>query len=480
MISLVAAVASGQNSQLMYYMNLPQNHLLNPALRPTNRVYVGLPVLSGINFNMNNNYLNFSDVFLKGQVKDSIITFLHPDYDAAKFLAKIKDINSMETETSVQMLGAGFSIGKDGYIFFEVNERIQSNLVLPGDLFRLALYGNESFVGRSIDLSSLRAGMTAYHEFGFGYSRNVTEKLRIGIKGKFLAGLATASIENKTFGIKVNDDYSHTLDADLTLNMSGPIRVDPSTQLNIRDLKFLSTDIFNTTDDAMDFFSGWQNPGLGIDIGATYDLTERIILSASVTDLGFIRWKKDLTNLRTDDQFIFSGLSLNDYFSGDKTLSEIGTELLDSLTNTFVLSGTGKPFTTYLPFGISIGGSYNISNQISVGVLSYSRVSGGRIREALTMSANLNISNVLTASIGYTAENHRYDNLGAGLGIRAGVAQFYIVSDRIPLSWNKIKSEESTIFLPANWNTVNFRIGMNLVFGKREKEQKDIPMVYME
>ena len=92
-LAIIIADASAQNSQVLYYMNLPQNHLVNPALRPSNSVYIGLPGLSGINLNVNNNFVNFSDVFLKGQPKDSIITFLHPDYDVDKFLAKIKDKN---------------------------------------------------------------------------------------------------------------------------------------------------------------------------------------------------------------------------------------------------------------------------------------------------------------------------------------------------------------------------------------------------
>ena len=88
-------------------MNLPQNHLVNPALRPSNSVYIGLPVLSGINLNINNNFVNFSDVIMKGQPKDSIISFLHPDYDVDKFIAKIKDKNSLEPETTIQLLGSG-------------------------------------------------------------------------------------------------------------------------------------------------------------------------------------------------------------------------------------------------------------------------------------------------------------------------------------------------------------------------------------
>ncbi len=477
-LAIIIADASGQNSQLMYFMNLPQNHFLNPALRPSNQIYVGLPVISGININVNNNYLNFSDVILKGEVKDSLITFLHPDYDPAKFLAKIKDINSMETETMFQLLGVGFSVGRDGYVFIDVNERAQSNLVLPGDLFRLALYGNEGFVGKTIDLSSLRADIKYYHEFGVGYSRNITDKLRVGVKGKLLMGIASVSVKNKSFGITVNSDYTHTLNADLSVNMSGPVSVNATS--DIRKLVFDTEDPFNSSYDTWNFLSGRKNSGFGLDIGATYDLTERIFLSASVTDLGFIRWKKDITNLKADNQFKFSGLSMTDFFNGDKTLDEIGTDIVDSIANKFVLSNTSQPYTTYLPFGISLSGSYNINKLISVGLLSYSRITGRLLHEALTLSANLNITNAFSASIGYTAENYRYDNLGAGIAFRAGIAQFYLISDRIPMVWNKIYKDNHTVILPANWNTINFRLGMNLVFGNKEKEKKDRPMVLIE
>src|SRR5665647_2099581 len=97
LLAVFFADVSAQNSQVLYHMNLPQNHLLNPALRSSNSVYLGLPGFSGVNINANNNFINFSDVFIKGQT-DSILTFLHPDYDTDKFLKKIKDKNSIEPE----------------------------------------------------------------------------------------------------------------------------------------------------------------------------------------------------------------------------------------------------------------------------------------------------------------------------------------------------------------------------------------------
>jgi hypothetical protein len=479
LLAVECAGVSAQNSQVLYYMNLPQNHLVNPAMRPSNSVYIGLPVLSGINLNINNNFVNFSDVIMKGQPKDSIISFLHPDYNVDKFLAKIKNKNSLETETTIQLLGIGFSVGKDSYIFLDVNERIEGNFVLPGDLFKLALKGNEGFVGSKIDLSSLRADLKYYREFGAGFSRNFTDKLRIGIKGKLLFGMAAASIDNQSLGITVNDDYSHTFDANLAVNMSGPVKVFMDSKHNIDSIVF-DDKRFNTASGRSDFFSGKKNMGLGLDIGATYDLTDRIVLSAAITDLGFIRWKKDVTNLTSKNQFKFSGLNMLDVINGSKTVDEVGQDMLDSLKNAFTVSSTKSPFTTYIPFGISFGGSYSVSKQISVGLLSYSRIIGKQIREALTLSANINLGNSLSTSVSYTATNHRYDNFGAGLAFRAGITQFYLLTDRIPIMWNRIKDTNSNAVIPANWNTINLRLGMNLVFGNKVKEKSDRPMILVE
>ena len=478
-LAVIITDASAQSSQVLYYMNLPQNHLINPALRPSNSVYVGLPALSGTSLTINNNFVNFSDVFIKGQLKDSIISFLHPDYNVDKFLDKTNDKNSIEPQSMIQLLGIGFSSEKGDYFFLDINERVEANFVLPGGFLKLALKGNEEFVGSTIDLSSLRADMRYYREVGFGFSRNFTDKLRIGVKGKILFGIAAASIDNQSLGITVNDDYSHTLDADITVNMSGPVDVYMDSGHNIDSIVF-DDSRFKTSSGRADFFSGIGNPGFGLDIGATYDLTEKIVVSAAITDLGFIRWKKDVTNVKVKNQFEFSGLNMLDVINGTITIDELGQDMLDSLKDSFIVTKSNEPFTTYLPFGISIGGSYNVTSQFSVGMLSYSRIIGKQIREALTFSANINIGNAFSTSFSYTAANHRYDNFGAGLAFRTGIVQFYLLSDRIPISWNKIKDTNSTIPLPANWNIVNLRIGMNLVFGNGPRGKDDKPMILVE
>jgi hypothetical protein len=321
--------------------------------------------------------------------------------------------------------------------------------------------------------------MKYFREFGAGFSRNFTDKLRIGIKAKLLYGIATATLDNRSLGITVNDDYSHTLDANLSVNMSGPVTVSMDSKHNISSIDF-DDNTFNTGSGIIDFFSGKKNTGLGLDIGATYDLTDRIVISGSITDLGFIRWKKNVTNLKADNKFEFSGLNMVDVVNGTKTIDEVGQDMLDSLKNAFVVSNTKTPFTTYLPFGVSLGGSFKVTKKISLGLLSYTRIIDKQIREALSLSANINLGNALSASLSYTAENYQYNNLGAGLAFRAGIAQFYLVTDRIPIMWNRITDDKTNIIIPANWNTFNLRLGMNLVFGNKPKEKNDKPMIQVE
>jgi hypothetical protein len=490
MIVLLAAVtynSTAQNSQVLYYMNLPQRHLLNPALRSTNSVYIGLPVISGINININNNFFNFSDVL--AQRGDSLITLFHPDFDFEGFLKKIKDVNAIEPQVMVQLFGLGFNAGKDLYVFLDINERFEANVALPGDLLRLGFQGNEPFIGNTIDLSSFRTNIMWYREAGIGFSRNILPNLRIGVKGKLLYGMATASTDIRSFGITVNDDYSHIFDADMTVNFSVPLTIDLDADGFIEDAEFDET-VFDDTRETINYFLKPKNIGFGLDIGAEYCFGDRLRASAAITDLGYIKWKRDITNLEANSHFDFTGIDLTDIYDREITFDSLAAELGDSLLHSFSASTDDTPFTTYLPFGVSAGASFNLTKNFSLGVLSYTKFIGKQAKEALTLSANVNLGNAFSTTVAYTAANHRYDNIGLGLAFRGALFQFYFLADRIPVTWNKIVSKdfdtpgpvsylfgENSIPVPSSWNTIHFRFGMNLAFGNRIKKKNDKPMV---
>jgi hypothetical protein len=484
MLLLLIAVAdlSAQNSQVLYFMNLPQNHLINPALRPSNSLYIGLPGISGINLNINNNFVNFSDVFMKGQTGDSVVSIFHSNHTIDDFLAKTKDKNSIDPQFTDQLFGIGFSVGTDSYVFLDINERMDGNLTIPGDLFELALKGNERFLGSKVDLTSFRGDMKYYREAGIGFSKNITRKLRLGIKGKLLFGIARASIYNQALGISIegnsiDNNFTHTLDANINIDISAPVKIIVDANHNIQSI-IIDKNKFKTSSGIYDFLSGKKNIGLGLDIGAVYDISDKFMISAAITDIGYIKWKKDVTSLNIKSHYKFNGLNMVDVINGTKTFEDLGNEILDSLKKAFYVTSSNVPFTDNLPFGVTLGGSYNVSRQFSLGLLSYSRVISKQIHQSLTLSANVNLGNSLSTSLSYTLANQRYDNLGAGLAFRVGIFQIYMLADRIPLTWNRIKVDSNnTIPLPANWNLINLRLGMNLVFGNKKKDR---PMVTVE
>jgi len=204
------------------------------------------------------------------------------------------------------------------------------------------------------------------------------------------------------------------------------------------------------------------------------------VVSAAITDLGYIKWKKDVTNFQIKSQYEFSGLNMIDVLNGTKTFDEVGKAELDTLKDSFKVTDSNNTFTTYLPVGVSLGGNYKLTKSFSVGLLSYSRFIGKQLKEAVTLSGNLNLGNAFSTTLTYTIANQRFDNLGAGIAFRPGIFQFYLLADRIPVMWNNIKVDNSTFPIPTSLNTINLRMGMNLAFGNKVKKKADKPMLKAE
>ena len=163
-----------------------------------------------------------------------------------------------------------------------------------------------------------------------------------------------------------------------------------------------------------------------------------------------------------------SGIDFQDVRENTATFDDVTNSLIESVKDAFIFTNVEKPFTTKLPVGFTIGGKYDLNDKFSLGLLSYSRIAGQKVKEALTVSANMNLANSLYTTLAYTACNNSYNNLGLGLGFRASVFQFYFLFDKIPLSWKKAGTGDGSVSLPANWNTLHARFGMNLVFGNRQ------------
>lgn len=472
LILLISAVTAGnsQNSQVLYFMNLPQSTTLNPALKPTGRFYLGLPGISDISIRVDNNFLSFSDLFANGVISDTTMAFLERGPWLEDFLAGLGDNNSLEPQAGVRLFGLAFTVKDNLRFSLDITERADANIVFPGDLLRLGIGGNSDFIGQTIDLSSFRTDLTAYQEVGIGASGNITDRLRIGGRLLVLSGIASGYMTNNNSSLTVNEDLTHTVQADMMLNISAPVTFITEDDGSIHGAEFDKTR-FNDVNNAISYLTAMSNPGFGIDLGAEYRISNMFAVSAAVKDLGFIKWKRDLSQLSIKSDFQFNGLTMQDVYDESLTFDELLNWAIDSVQTALELDDNPKEFTTRLPATLIGAFSFTPVKFFTLGLLSQTRFEGPMIHQATTLSGNLNFSNVFSTTVAYTAANRRYDNLGFGMAVRGGFAQFFILVDNIPLKWTTVTSGEGSFRMPEYWNTVHARFGFNLVFGNREKEK---------
>ena len=471
LLLLNAAVASNaQTSQSLYFMNIPQASTLNPALKPTGRFYLGLPGISDISVRLDNNFLSVSNLFTGGIISDSTLAFLEESEWLEEFVKGLGDNNSLESQAGVRLFGLAFTVKDDLRITFDITERADANIVFPGDLLRLGFQGNEGFIGQSIDLSTLRTDASIWHEFGIGASKNVTPKLRVGARVLVLSGVASAFLANRGVTLTVNDDYTHTVNADMALNISAPVNFITEEDGSIHGAEFDNAR-FDDDRNIIEYLKAMANPGLGIDLGAEYRFNDKLAVSAAVTDLGFIKWKRDRQDITVNTTFDFNGLTMQDVYDESLDFGELLNWTLDTLQNVAVLDKSAPAYTCRLPATVTVGFSYTPVKFFTAGLLSRTRFEGRQAHQALTLSGNFNFGNVFSTTLAYTAANRRYDNLGFGFAIRGGFMQFFALVDNVPVKFTSVTHEGKNYRIPENWNTVHARLGLNLVFGNREREK---------
>lgn len=468
---IMAGSVAAQTSQALYYMNLQQRNTLNPALRTPGRVFIGLPGISDISVRVDNNFPGLTDLFTNGVISDSTFAFLEPGEDLDNFLAGLGTNNSFEPQAGVQLFGLAFTVGDDLKITLDISEHVDANFVLPGDLITLGFEGNEVYMGQDIDLSSLRADMKYYHEIGLGASKNVTEKLRVGARVLILSGVASAYLTNNGITLTVNGDNTHTLDADISLNVSAPVTFLRDAYEGVIDHARFDEGRFENSRQWVAYVSSMANPGLGFEAGAEYSFNDMFSVSAAITDMGFIKWKRDRSEIYTTKTFQFNGLTMQDVYDESVTFAELLNWAADSIQNSIELSESPGTYTTYLPLCLTAGFSFTPVKYFTAGLLSQTRFVGEQVHEALTLSGNFNVGSVFSATLAYTIANRRYDNLGFGLAVRGGFFQFYALVDNMPLKWTRVTSGGKSYSLPVNMNMIHARLGVNFIFGYRENEK---------
>jgi hypothetical protein len=450
----------------MYFMHgIPQAIHTNPALRYRCKAYIELPVLSSVQFAFATTGVGYHDAihYGTGNRADSLVI------DVDNVAKKLKRRNYFRTDLGLNILGAGFAV-KDFYFHFNVSDQLESRVGYPGDLVRIkdGNWNSATHETKDINLGGLGATAFNYLQIAVGASYKPYKAIRVGLTAKYLMG--SASLVNRRSDLDIitkQDPVKITGAVDYRINTSFPVDFSYDTITG-----YVNNVNFSRADDNIvrDFLLN-NNRGAAIDAGVLWDYTDRLTLSASIVNLGFIRWRSNVNRFEADGTFTFQGFDLKEYTNGGGE-TDFMNALLDSIKGSFQFEGTVRPYTTLLTTKLYLGGYYKLNEYLNVGLLAKTEVFDSRPHFSFTASANANPVSFLHATLSYSIMNNKFYQLGAGLGIGGRIAQFYIITDHIPLRFVSFK-DIPPYFFPYNARTLNIRFGVNMVFGCSIREKKD-------
>jgi hypothetical protein len=475
-IFIINSKVYSQNNMVVYFMKMPQNHLLNPAIKPSTLFYLGLPAVSGVSASVGNNFLALNDILVTGTKSDQTFTFQDPDFNLGQLTEKLRKNNTITAEGLLQLFSLGIPVGKNYTIFMDVNDRLAAKAVSPEQLMDLYISGPADFVNKTINISDVRITGQYFREYGLGFSGNVIKNLRIGGKFKLLSGMAAVSLDNQELSLTVNSDLSQTLTTNASLSLSGQETLNRIFEGSGSFSSFLSDYLLNPV----------INSGMALDLGAVYNLGKMFTLSASVTDLGYIDWTSELKSYSSSGTISLPGITMDDVVDQTFSIEDMIGALADTLKGNFIADNSPAPFRTNLPATILAGGSIDLAPFFSLGILSESRIYAGNLKQSFIFSGNFYAGRILSASISYTLANSSFDNLGLGLAVKTGPVQIYLIADKIPLSWDKVYIQDSGsntyngITLPSSMSMLSAQLGVNIAFGRTISKKTDKPMLLEE
>lgn len=468
--ALTFGLSAQQQITTLYFLeNAPMRHYINPAFQPVEKFYLGLPGLGYMGLWMGNNSLSLSDLVYKTPDGQTVWA-LNPEYgDRDKLFNRLRNTTMIDGDIRVNLLQFGWKWGESYWHVF-VDERINMRGGLPKDLFKLPLYGMEDIDGQNrFDLRSTQLELTGYTEVGIGYARHINEHWHIGAKLKGLFGTAYASTVQKEMMLTMSPEQ-WAVRGSGTINMAAPAGIIeyPENLSNLAEISINSPSISSVND----IMSLLKPAGMGgaVDLGVEYTPFDMLSVSASVVDLGLIRWKG--RQYGYDIDATYEGVALDFDQMQDGALADtITARLTQILENAVVGKDVKNSFLrmTSPKLNIAVEGRF-WENRVGVGIVSTTGFINSRAYEEVTAGVSFRPSHWFNLAGSYSFINGRWSSVGAGISIGATVFNLTLAADYVPTSYAKYNG---MAFVPYKAQGLNLAFGLNIVVNNPKNKDKD-------
>jgi len=193
--------------------------------------------------------------------------------------------------------------------------------------------------------------------------------------------------------------------------------------------------------------------GMGIDLGAEYQINRKFKVSFSIIDLGKLSYNKDNDISGTaNTNYSFSGINLNEdeTFDFDDVISY---EKIDS-----------EKRTRSLPTAINCGVEYKVlGDKITTGLLYSTREYDENIIRELTLSCNFHPFSWVYATASYSLIESETSTMGLALNFCPSWINFFMGTDFISF-------QVTPQYVPVKNNVANLFMGISLPLSKKNKK----------
>ena len=476
--SISQQFSQAQVSTTLYHMyGVPQANQLNPAFQPNCNAYLGFPMLSPLNFSLELDPLRYKDIFSYNSQLDQIITFMHPEGDKEAFINRQKPLNALNTSIGTNPLSMGWR-NKQFYFTIDFTEKIDQNFRFTKDFMEFFLNGNRN--QERFNFSETGLDVKYYHELALGISYDYDDQFQIGARAKVLFGMADLNTSLSDITVRAYEDR-WDFNSTMIVDISAPFISIPVDSAGFVIWDEIDADSSVGNDDYAGFvkdnlgnFLGTGNLGFGIDFGFNFNPIENLSISASVNDLGFIRWKNNPYQLKQDGTLTWTGVDINNPPIEINILGDIIHIVwidaeTDSILQPLKFTSVTESYFTFLSGKVYLGAAYELGEKVKFGIVTRTRIYNSHFFNQYTFSANVMPIRMFSATLSYSIIGKNYTNFGLGLSLRLGPFNMYFITDQTP----------SGYLLPETINSVNFRFGLNLAFGcsKIPKKLKDRPLI---
>ncbi|MDR0970808.1 MAG: DUF5723 family protein [Bacteroidales bacterium] len=399
-ISLVSFFeVKAQQTDINYFMrNTPQSFKFNPANTPLSKFYLNLPS-SGINIGLSTTGFTYKDVITR-RADDSLFVNLNSLND------KLTDKNFLFVKSNIELFGFGFK-AKKNYFSLGLDLTIDLGLNIPKGIVDFLVNGSETSTHKSYLLNDKLLSLQAYISPSISYSREINEKLTIGLRVKMPLGVANIKSERSMLGLDFNDDKV-TLTSDFLIRTSSVLG-----KLNFTGLNSTDDFKFEMKEDVNEMLAElMKNKGLAFDLGGSYKLSESFAVSLSVVDLGFINWKTNTTTIKSNvpnNEYVFEGFGNVDFT--DSTYQDSFSSVGDSLLNAIDLKANeDKGYTQMLPTKLYASFTWNFAKTQFLNVLYKGTFSDAYTTNDISLFYSMQLGRYLNISLGNTFAFESYSS----------------------------------------------------------------------